>query len=172
MNETALGSNGGVHRGPDLGIRRHLIRGLILDRLAREGVNVADLKAKRRKSKKRLIRHAMTEYIGEGLERIAIAATGARGPKMEVQAWGALLRMVRDIHDILQPVKDEEKRDSAGDRPGVQARTAGERANSRGDWRAGASPTSTVADRRTADFRDRRVVNARRFVGDRGDGPK
>jgi len=67
--------------------------------------------ANNQKGKRKLMPHAMTEYIAEGLERIAIAATGVRGPKMEVQAWGALLRMVRDIHDILQPAKDEEKRD-------------------------------------------------------------
>jgi len=79
------------------------------ERLAREGVNVADLTAKRRKSKRRLIPHAMTEYIGEGLEQIAIAATGAQGPAMQASAWGPLLRMVRDIHEILQPAKDEEK---------------------------------------------------------------
>jgi len=96
---------------PDLGLRRHLIRGLILERLAREGLSLEDLKAKRRKSKRRLIPHAMTEYIGEGLEQIAIPATGAQGPAMQASAWGPLLRMVRDIHDIMQPAKDEEKTD-------------------------------------------------------------
>jgi len=28
-----------------------------------------------------------------------------------MRAWGPLLRMVRDIHEILQPAKDEEKTD-------------------------------------------------------------
>jgi len=28
-----------------------------------------------------------------------------------MRAWGPLLRMVRDIHEIMQPAKDEEKRD-------------------------------------------------------------
>jgi len=55
-------------------------------------VSLADLKAKGRKSKKRVIPHAMTEYIGEGLEQIAIAATGAKGPEMQASAWGPLLR--------------------------------------------------------------------------------
>jgi len=53
----------------------------------------------------------MTEYIGEGLEQIAIAATGAKGPEMQASAWGPLLRMVRDIHEIMQPAKDERKTD-------------------------------------------------------------
>jgi len=75
------------------------------------GARLADLKAEGKKSKRRVIPHAMTEYIGEGLEQIAIAATGAQGPAMQASAWGPLLRMVRDIHEIMQPSKDEDRTD-------------------------------------------------------------
>jgi len=105
------GESGNPHRGPDLGLRRHLIRGVLLEAMARKGESIKSLRNKNPKGKRKVIPHAMTEYIAEGLERIAIAATGVRGPKLEVQAWGALLRMVRDMHEILQPAKEEEKRD-------------------------------------------------------------
>jgi len=38
------GSNGGVRRGPDLGLRRHLIRGLLLEAMAREGQTLESLR--------------------------------------------------------------------------------------------------------------------------------
>jgi len=36
LNRHPKGSNGGVHRGPDLGLRRHLIRGVLLEAMARK----------------------------------------------------------------------------------------------------------------------------------------
>jgi hypothetical protein len=44
-----LGSNGGVPRGPDLGIRRNVMEGLLMRALIREGLLiVVDAKGKRR----------------------------------------------------------------------------------------------------------------------------
>jgi len=70
------GSNGGVRRGPDLSLRRHLIRGLLLEHLARADMSLEDLKARCRKSHRRLILHAMTEYIGEGRSRSGRCSCG------------------------------------------------------------------------------------------------
>jgi len=55
------GSNGGVHRGPDLGLRRHLIRGVLLEAMARKGETVKSLREKNATRKRKLMPHAMTE---------------------------------------------------------------------------------------------------------------
>jgi len=52
------GSNGGVHRGPDLGLRRHLIRGVLLEAMARKGETLKSLREKNQKGKRRLMPHA------------------------------------------------------------------------------------------------------------------
>src|SRR5438552_3475296 len=41
------GSNGGVHRGPDLvSLRRNVVRAIIFHQLSKAGLSVADVKAK------------------------------------------------------------------------------------------------------------------------------
>jgi len=106
------GSNGGVHRGPDLGLRRHLIRGVLLEAMARKGETLKSLRDKNEKRKKKLMPHAMTEYIAESLQHLTQAAAGVYTPtRAELRTWGLLLDFTRSVHDILQPTKDEEKRD-------------------------------------------------------------
>jgi len=106
------GSNGGVHRGPDLGLRRHLIRGVLLEAMARKGETLKSLREKNQKGKRKLMPHAMTEYIAESLQHMTQAAAGVYTPtRAELRTWGLLLDFTRSVHDILQPAKDEEKRD-------------------------------------------------------------
>jgi len=106
------GSNGGVHRGPDLGLRRHLIRGVILEAMARKGETLKSLRDKSDKRKKKLMPHAMTEYIAESLQHLTMAAAGVYAPtKAETRTWGLLLDFTKSVHEILQPAKDEAKTD-------------------------------------------------------------
>jgi len=106
------GSNGGVHRGPDLGIRRHLIRGVILEAMARKGETLKSLRDKNEKRKKKLMPHAMTEYIAESLQHLTMAAAGVYTPtRAEMRTWGLLINFTEAVHEIMQPAKDEEKRD-------------------------------------------------------------
>jgi len=112
VRANAPGSNGGVHRGPDLGLRRHLIRGVLLEAMARKGETVKSLREKNATRKRKLMPHAMTEYIAESLQHLTQAAAGVYTPtRAELRTWGLLLNFTRSVHDILQPAKDEEKTD-------------------------------------------------------------
>jgi len=96
------GSNGGVHRGPDLvPFRRNVVRAVILHELAKAGLNLEDLK---KKTKKRgpLLPGAMVEYCGAAYRRIAIKA--ALG---DPRAFGPFVSMMDHIHRVMQPAKDE-----------------------------------------------------------------
>jgi len=108
------GSNGNVHRGPDLGLRRHLIRGLLLEAMARKGETLQSLRDKNEKRKKKLMPHAMTEYIAESLQHLTMAAAGVYAPtKAEMRTWGLLLDFTKSVHEIMQP----EKHEAGTDRP-------------------------------------------------------
>ena len=66
------GSNGGVHRGPDLGIRRNVMEGLLMRALIREGLLiVVDAKGKRRLHRAK-IPMAMAENL---VTRLQLATT-------------------------------------------------------------------------------------------------
>src|SRR2546422_9997186 len=68
------GSNGGVHRGPDLvPFRRNVVRAVILHELAKAGLSLEDLKKKTKKHGP-LLPGAMVEYCGAAYRRIAIRA--------------------------------------------------------------------------------------------------
>src|SRR5882762_10476801 len=45
------GSNGGMHRGPDKGIRRNVVRAIFMGALADEGVSIENLRRRRKHSK-------------------------------------------------------------------------------------------------------------------------
>jgi len=106
------GSNSGVHRGPDLGLRRHLIRGVLLEAMARKGETLKSLRDKNEKRKRQLMPHAMTEYIAESLQHLTQAAAGVYTPtRAELRTWGLLINFTKSVHEILQPRKDEEKTD-------------------------------------------------------------
>jgi len=94
------GESGNPHRGPDLGLRRHLIRGVILDAMARKGETLQSLRDKNEKKKRKLMPHAMTEYIAESLQHLTQAAAGVYTPtKAEMRTWGLLLHFTQQVHD-------------------------------------------------------------------------
>jgi len=77
-----------------------------------KGSNGGVLRDKNEKRKRKLMPHAMTEYIAESLQHLTQAAAGVYTPsRAELRTWGLLLDFTRSVHDILQPGKDEEKRD-------------------------------------------------------------
>src|SRR5213593_3765741 len=67
------GSNGGVHRGPDLGIRRNVMEGLLMRALIRDGVLlVVDDQGKRRRRHRSKIPMAMAENLVTRLQLIVL----------------------------------------------------------------------------------------------------
>lgn len=107
------GSNGGTHRGPDTGLRRNVMRAILMGALADQGLSIEDLTASLDQQRGEdgklphrpvytLIPMAMVHHIKAGLQNIAKDA--ARGDK---DAYGPLLRLVEGAHTILQPAKDE-----------------------------------------------------------------
>src|SRR5213594_1804011 len=97
------GSNGGVHRGPDKGIRRNVVRAIFMGALTDEGVSLEDLR-RRRKHRKgmTLVPMAMVHYCKQAYKNIAAdAALGIQ------EAYGPYLRMMADGHMMFQPQKDE-----------------------------------------------------------------
>ena len=70
------GSNGGVHRGPDLGIRRNVMEGLLMRAMIREGeLIVVDANGKRRHRAK--IPMAMAENFVTRLPLIVLKGSDA-----------------------------------------------------------------------------------------------
>lgn len=107
------GSNGGVHRGPDTGLRRNVMRAIIMGALADAGLSMDDVMAalNEKRDKDGNLPHrpvitqipmAMVHHLKAGLKNIALAA--ARGDK---EAYGPMLRLVEGAHTILQPLRDE-----------------------------------------------------------------
>ena len=97
------GSNGGVHRGPDKGIRRNVVRAIFMGALTDEGVSLEDLR-RRRKHRKgmALVPMAMVHHCKQAYKNIAAdAALGIQ------EAYGPCLRMMADGHMMFQPQKDE-----------------------------------------------------------------
>src|SRR5438445_9621453 len=72
------GSNGGVHRGPDLGIRRNVMEGLLMRALIRDGVLlIVDEQGKRRRRHRAKIPMAMAENLVTRLQLIVLSGTDA-----------------------------------------------------------------------------------------------
>ena len=66
------GTNGGVHRGPDLGIRRNVMEGMLMRALIREGLLiVVDAKGKRRLHRAK-IPMAMAENLVTRLQLVVL----------------------------------------------------------------------------------------------------
>ena len=97
------GSNGDVQRGPDRFPRRNYVRMMFLGALSDLGLNLEDLRRQRKHRKgSSLVPHAMLHHCKQGYENIAIdAALG------KPEAYGPFLRMMADLHTMLQPAKDE-----------------------------------------------------------------
>jgi len=88
------GSNGGVHRGPDLGIRRNVMEGLLMRAMIREGVLiVVDAKGKRRHRAKAPM--AMAENFVTRLQLIVLKGSDAN-----------LIRLTAVANDIFKPPKN------------------------------------------------------------------
>jgi hypothetical protein len=125
------GSNGGVHRGPDKGVRRNVVRAILMGALTDAGLSIEDvvaaLDAKHRKSDGQLphrrtvelIPMAMVQHLKTGLKNIARDA--ALGDK---DAYGPMLRLLEGAHTIFQPGKDEAPRARRRRRPSSFTRTS------------------------------------------------
>jgi len=88
------GSNGGVHRGPDLSIRRNVMEGLFMRAMIREGVLiVVDAKGKRRHRAK--VPMAMAENFVTRLQLIVLKGSDAN-----------LIRLTAVANDIFRPPKN------------------------------------------------------------------
>jgi hypothetical protein len=99
------GSSGGVHRGPDLK-PRNVVQAVIMKAFIDDGVVVTgdgtDKKAGWRRKKK--VRHAMVHNAARAVQRIfEDAAAGDQA------AYGASIRALGLMHEVLQPGKDEGK---------------------------------------------------------------
>ena len=99
----APGSNGGVHRGPDKGIRRNVVRAIFMGALTDEGVSLENLRRRRKHRKgETLVPMLMVNYCKLAYKNIAAdAALGIQ------EAYGPYLRMMADGHMMFQPQKGE-----------------------------------------------------------------
>src|SRR5881409_1721207 len=89
------GSNGGVHRGPDLGIRRNVMEGMLMRALIREGTLIAvDAKGKRRRHRAK-IPMAMAENFVTRLQLIVLKGSDAN-----------VIRLAAVANDIFRPPKN------------------------------------------------------------------
>jgi hypothetical protein len=109
LHPNVPGSNGGVHRGPDLK-PRHVIRAVHLKTITDVGVlalpplppaskRSGAAKRKRAREAHAFITNAVTANQG-------IALDAAEGDPV---ARGQLLRLLHDMHEALQPTQDEAK---------------------------------------------------------------
>src|SRR3989441_5304510 len=91
------GSNGGVHRGPDLGIRRNVMEGLLMRALIRDGVLlIVDDQGKRRRRHRSKIPMAMAENLVTRLQLIVLYGSDQN-----------VLRLAAVANDIFRPPKDK-----------------------------------------------------------------
>jgi len=105
------GSNGGVHRGPDLK-PLNFVRSMLLKAATDAGYLARDpyqsLPGKQRlgaqQRKRGVGRHSFIHNVAQAIQGIALDAAGGN----EV-ARGQLLRLVHDFHEMLQPAQDEAK---------------------------------------------------------------
>src|SRR5712692_11455197 len=96
------GSNGGVHRGPDLTIRRNVMEGLMMRAMIREGVQLVITAAGRRRHRSK-IPMAMAENLVTRLQHIVL-----HGSDRDV------LRLVAVANDIFKPSKHDKNGSNGG----------------------------------------------------------
>jgi hypothetical protein len=103
--------NGGVYRGPDLQ-PRGVVRAIYLKTLS-DGGELALPPAPKRsgaaKRKRTRAKHAAVHNVARAQQGIALDA--AEG---DVEARSHVLRLLRDMHEALQPGKDEQKNGHGG----------------------------------------------------------
>jgi len=86
------GSNGGVHRGPDLGIRRNVMEGLLMRAMIREGAQFRVTPGGQRRVHRSKIPMAMAENFVTRLQLIVLVATDAN-----------VLRLLAIANDVFKP---------------------------------------------------------------------
>ena len=96
------GSNGGVHRGPDLFPRANILRAIGAQALA-------EMQVEGKGKSRRQVQMAMVGHAVKALQRVA--KNGAQGKQV-----GPFLRMFFGLHEMFQPGKHE-KPNGAGPRP-------------------------------------------------------
>jgi len=101
------GSNGGVHRGPDLGLRRNVMEGMLMRALIRDGLLiVVDAKGKCRLHRSK-IPMAMVENLITRLQQIVLSGTDAN-----------VLRLVTVANEVFRPGPHEK---NGNERPPMPA---------------------------------------------------
>jgi hypothetical protein len=100
------GSNGGVHRGPDRQLRINVVRSILLEALAKEGVRLVITPAGRRRRHRSKIPMALVENLVTRIQEIAFSGSD-----------GDVLRLVFGMHDVFQPGKHERNGDTPRPRP-------------------------------------------------------
>ena len=90
------GSNKGVHRGPDLGIRRNVMEGLLMRAMIREGtLLVVDATGKKRRHRAK-VPMAMTENFVTRLQLIVLKGTDQN-----------VLRLTAIANEVFKPGKND-----------------------------------------------------------------
>ena len=102
------GSNGGVHRGPDLGIRRNVMEGLLMRAMIREGAQLRVTPGGQRRVHRSKIPMAMAENFVTRLQLIVLVGTDAN-----------VLRLLAIANDVFKPGKNEKNGDGGGPFPAI-----------------------------------------------------
>jgi hypothetical protein len=101
------GSNGGVHRGPDLGVRRNIMESLIMRAMIREGtLLVVDATGKKRRHRAK-VPMAMAENFVTRLQLIVL-----KGSDQNV------IRLAAVTNDVFKPSKHDKNGSNGGPTPG------------------------------------------------------
>jgi hypothetical protein len=100
------GSNGDVHRGPDRQLRINVVRGILLEALAKEGIRLVITPAGRRRRHRSKIPMALVANLVTRIQEIAFSGSD-----------GDVLRLVFGIHEVFQPGRHEKNGDTPRPRP-------------------------------------------------------
>jgi len=100
------GSNGDVHRGPDRQLRINVVRGILLEALAKEGIRLVITPAGRRRRHRSKIPMALVANLVTRIQEIAFSGSDSD-----------ILRLVFGIHEVFQPGKHEKNGNGHGPRP-------------------------------------------------------
>lgn len=100
------GSNGNVHRGPDRQLRINVVRSILLEALAKEGVRLVITPAGRRLRHCSKIPMALVANLVTRIQEIAFTGSDSD-----------ILRLVFGIHEVFQPGRHERNGDTPRPRP-------------------------------------------------------
>jgi len=100
------GSNGGVHRGPDRQLRVNVVRSILMEALAKEGVRLVIGPAGRRRRHRSKIPMALVTNLVTRIQEIVFTGTDSD-----------ILRLVFGTHEVFQPGRHERNSDTPRPRP-------------------------------------------------------